>query len=93
MLITFHCIAEGPNAGDSPAEPMAFSFGKTKEAIRAAVQEAAALERSEGHKRIKLLRLRWHPGAQSVMNELAHAISSSQGLSILPFLPSTIPAC
>ena len=42
---------------------MAFSFEKTKGAIQSAVREAAALDKSERLKRIKLLRLRWHPGA------------------------------
>jgi hypothetical protein len=46
---------------------MAFSFEKTKSAIRTAIQEAGTLEKSERMKRIKQLRLRWHPGLSSAV--------------------------
>lgn len=49
-----------PNAGESAA---AFSFERTKEAIQKAVREAGALDEPERARRIKQLRLRWHPGA------------------------------
>jgi hypothetical protein len=47
---------------DCKSEPLAFSFAKTKQAIQSAIKEAAGLDKAERLKRIKLLRLRWHPG-------------------------------
>jgi hypothetical protein len=41
---------------------MVFSFKKTEQAIKSAIHEAAELEGAERAKRIKMLRLRWHPG-------------------------------
>ena len=51
-----------------------FSFEKTKQAIKSAIQEAAGLEPAERAKRIKSLRLRWHPGVnmQSAQCQLSH---------------------
>lgn len=58
--------SERPDRGEEQSHPIAFSFEKTKRAIQGAIQEAAGLEKGERMKRIKQLRLRWHPGARSV---------------------------
>lgn len=60
-------------APEAKAEPMAFSFEKTKTAIRTAIKEAAGLEKGERLKRVRQLRLRWHPGAP----RLHHAVVQS----------------
>ena len=63
-------------------EPMAFSFEKTKQAIKDAVREASGLEHHECQKRVKQLRLRWHPGVHQVAQHLQHKVLQASRLLV-----------
>lgn len=71
------CTSGRSERADAGTDPLnqAFSFEKTKEAIQQAVQEAAVLDKAECAKRIKQLRLRWHPDKNPVLQEFATEVT------------------
>ena len=58
----------------TPAAP-GFDFASTRSAIEAAVQEAAVLPEEERKRKIRQLRLKWHPDKHEVLKEIAEEVT------------------
>ena len=64
---------EGNGAGQGSSSN--FGLGHTRDAIEKAVKEAAALPAEERRKKIRALRLKWHPDKHEVLKEMAGEVS------------------
>ena len=69
--------AGSPNAAAAPAasEPEGFNLQQTRAAVEEAVREAAKLPEEECKKKIRALRLKWHPDKHEVLKEIASEVT------------------
>ena len=64
-----------PAAPPPMAEESSFSLTKTRQAIEEAVKEAAQLPADERRRKLKALRLKWHPDKHDVLKEVAEEVT------------------
>jgi len=62
-------------AATAPPEPAGFNMSNVKQAIEVAVKEAASLPAEERKKKIRALRLKWHPDKHEVLKEMANEVT------------------
>ena len=66
--------AQAPAAPREPEDASAFGLSRTKEAVSKAVAEAAKLPADERGKKLRQLRLKWHPDKHDVLKDLAEEV-------------------
>ena len=64
-----------PHQQEAAAAAGGFDLSNVRTAIEAAVKEAAALPQDEKNKKIKQLRLKWHPDKHEVLKEMAEEVT------------------
>ena len=74
-LMATSADAEGVKVPAEPEAESALGMTKTKEAIEKAVKEAASLPADERRKKLKALRLKWHPDKHEVLREMAEEVT------------------
>ena len=68
-------VAEASPPASASAEPPGFNLSHTRIAIEEAVKEAAKLPEEERKKKIRALRLKWHPDKHDVLKEMANEVT------------------
>ena len=89
-LVRLMATSADAEAVKVPAEPeaeSAFGMTKTKEAIEKAVKDAASLPADERRKKLKALRLKWHPDKHEVLREMAEEVTKMINKCIEEMVP------